>query len=170
MRTYVGVDPGKTGCMAVIRSEELFEKIQSPLIVFWDAEDLSLRIVSENLQLWQGNIFVLLEKPQVMPKRKQWVGGELVEKEVGQGAVGMLHYGIGYGKYLGMLEALKIPYGEIHPMSWKKEFMLIKQPKERSIEVARQLFPSAAERLTRKKDHGRAEALLIAEYARRRNM
>ena len=37
--------------------------------------------------------------------------------------------------------------------------------KARAIIIAQRLFPTVS--LARKKDHGRAEALLIAEYARR---
>lgn len=33
--------------------------------------------------------------------------------------------------------------------------------------IAKQLFPQAADGLTRKKDHGRADALLMAAWARR---
>jgi len=50
------------------------------------------------------------------------------------------------------------------PQAWKKEMGLGKD-KEKSLEMARQLFPDAM--LNLKKHHGKAEALLIAEYARR---
>lgn len=50
------------------------------------------------------------------------------------------------------------------PQAWKKA-MGLGQDKEKSLEMARTLFPDAM--LTLKKHHGKAEALLIAEYARR---
>ncbi len=50
------------------------------------------------------------------------------------------------------------------PQAWKKE-MGLGQDKEKSLEMARRLFTDAM--LNLKKHHGRAEALLIAEYARR---
>lgn len=163
MKTYVGIDPGKTGCVAIIVDPMGYQ------VLFHDAEQIDLHDLSISI----GNdAFVLLEKPQVMhPKRKRdlW-GGETIVEPAKQGVVSMLNYGIGYGEYLGMLKVLRVPYAEIHPMTWKREFSLIRQDKQRSIDVAKHLYPSAADRLTRKKDHGRAEALLIAEYARRRNM
>lgn len=50
------------------------------------------------------------------------------------------------------------------PQAWKKA-MGLKADKEESLRMARELFPDAI--LDLKKHHGRAEALLIAEYARR---
>ena len=50
------------------------------------------------------------------------------------------------------------------PQVWKKALGL-KADKEESLIMARQLFPDAL--LNLKKHHGKAEALLIAEYARR---
>jgi len=50
------------------------------------------------------------------------------------------------------------------PQAWKKT-MGVTAEKEQSLVMARNLFPDAMLKL--KKHHGRAEALLIAEYARR---
>ena len=50
------------------------------------------------------------------------------------------------------------------PQAWKK-VMGVSAEKEKSLLMARNLFPDAMLKL--KKHHGRAEALLIAEYARR---
>jgi len=50
------------------------------------------------------------------------------------------------------------------PQAWKK-VMGVTAEKEKSLVMARNLFPDAMLKL--KKHHGRAEALLIAEYARR---
>ena len=164
-KVYVGIDPGKTGCVA---------KITECGVIFTDAEELDLHLLGQYLTMESAlpnDVFVLIEKAQVMPKiRRRRTTAGIIEEPSGQGAVGMFNYGIGYGKYLGMLESLQISHAEIHSISWKKEFSLIHQPKERSIQVAIQLFPQTADRLKRKKDHGRAEALLIAEYARRKNM
>ena len=90
-----------------------------------------------------------------------------------QGVVGVFNYGIGYGAIRAALQIGMYPFQEITPMKWKKEFALIKKEKEDSVAVAHQLFPNAP--LFRDKRgggkvilHGRAEALLMAEYCRRR--
>lgn len=56
----------------------------------------------------------------------------------------------------------------VAPQRWKRAYGLIGKNKGTSLDVARTMFPSlAAERLARKKDHNRAEALLLAHYLRR---
>lgn len=54
---------------------------------------------------------------------------------------------------------------ECTPNVWKKSFKLTGKDKESSRHLALKLFPKAA--ITRKGDHDRAEALLLAEYLRR---
>jgi len=67
------------------------------------------------------------------------------------------------GIWLGVMAALRMPYTPVRPVVWKKAFSLGKD-KEASRLRAQQLFPAAD--LRRKKDHGRAEALLLAWYGR----
>lgn len=49
---------------------------------------------------------------------------------------------------------------------WKRRLGLIGQDKDVGRLLAIQRFPSAAHLLRRKKDHGRADALLIALWAK----
>lgn len=74
--------------------------------------------------------------------------------------------GVGYGMWPLFLLGRGFGVEEEDPGVWKKEFKLNGKPKEASRLAAARLWPRAA--LDRKKDHGRAEALLIAEYCRRR--
>jgi hypothetical protein len=77
-------------------------------------------------------------------------------------------YGSGFatGLITGLFISEKIEYHRISASSWKRSLGLRKSGKEGSLALARQLFPQAAEKyLKRKKDHGRAEALLIAAWA-----
>jgi hypothetical protein len=55
-----------------------------------------------------------------------------------------------------------MPLTIIEPTAWKKIHNLRGSEKEASRQRALQLFPSAHALLARKKDHGRAEAALIA--------
>lgn len=52
----------------------------------------------------------------------------------------------------------------VQPSVWKSVMGLTKD-KKKSLALARELFPMAADLLTKVKDHDRAEALLLAEYA-----
>jgi hypothetical protein len=61
--------------------------------------------------------------------------------------------------------ALRLPYHLIKPQVWKKDFCL-GQDKFESIELATTLFPAAADMLRRHLDNDRAEAILIAFWAK----
>lgn len=88
----------------------------------------------------------------------------------GQGVVSMFNFGKGFGWILGTLEAYSVSYELIRPQKWKKEFS-VTSDKNTSIEVCKRLFPHVSLLPTErcKKDNdGMAEALLLAEYARRK--
>lgn len=83
----------------------------------------------------------------------------------GQNAFTALQTGIGYGMWMLALATVGVAYETVHPSRWKSEFKLIRQDKEVSRVRAMAMFPNAP--LSRKKDHNRAEALLLAEWHRR---
>ena len=82
----------------------------------------------------------------------------------GQGPRSMFTTGYGYGLWIGLLTTLQLPYTPIRPGIWKRTLALGKD-KEASRVRAMQLYPGAD--LRRKRDHGRAEALLLAPYGLR---
>ena len=88
---------------------------------------------------------------------------EKVRAMKGQGVSGMFRFGCNYGQYLGILTALSIPYTEVTPQKWKKHFGL-DSDKNKSLELARKMFPDNLARFKRKKDDGSAESALIARY------
>ena len=96
---------------------------------------------------------VVLENVHSMPK---------------QGVASSFSFGQGLGMWQGIIAALGLPLEMPSPQRWKKE-MLADQGKEKSAAryKAMQLFPSIATQLSRVKDDGRAEALLMAAYAQR---
>lgn len=67
-----------------------------------------------------------------------------------------------------VLAVARIDMRIVTPQKWKKFFGL-DADKGRSLEVARTLFPLQAGVLARKKDHNRAEALLLAHYGKARH-
>ena len=143
---YIGIDPGTSGALAMI-SEGREAKVVS-----WDSEDYKNALAAVSV----ANEYAVacLEKVNAMP---------------GQGVTGMFNFGKNYGHIIGLLEANEIPYELVRPQKWKKEFS-ITGDKNSSIEVCKRLFPGVVLRRTercRKDDDGMAEALLMAEYARR---
>ena len=90
-----------------------------------------------------------------------------------QGVVSMFKFGTNYGIWQGRLEALGIPFLFVTPQKWQREVFdsAVKgDRKAMSLSLARRIFPDMLEHLKRKKDDGRADALLIAEWARRQGV
>lgn len=76
--------------------------------------------------------------------------------------------GFGYGLWIGILVGLGFSVVPVPSLLWKNKFELTgsMSTKDDSRRVASALFPSLSSELRRKKDHGRAEALLIAAYGK----
>jgi hypothetical protein len=76
--------------------------------------------------------------------------------------------GFKYGRAVGALEAVlaccEIPLTIIEPAAWKKAHHLRGGDKEGGRQRALQLFPSAHSMLSRKKDHGKSDACLLALF------
>ena len=145
MKTYIGIDPGKSGALAL-----LTEDGHCTVVPFQESAYTAI------LKAASGPSSVCcLEKVGAMP---------------GQGVVSMFNFGHNLGYIEGLLQAFDIPYQLVPPQTWKKEFC-VTSDKNTSIEVCRKLFPHVCLLPTsrsRKPSDGMAEAMLLAEYARRR--
>ena len=80
-----------------------------------------------------------------------------------QGVSSTFTFGRAYGVLEGILGALKIPHQHVKPRVWQKRYGLTARTS--SLEKAIRLFPERLLSLTHKKDHNRADAMLIADYA-----
>jgi crossover junction endodeoxyribonuclease RuvC len=80
----------------------------------------------------------------------------------GQGVSSTFRYGTAYGGLRAVVALLCIPSHLVTPGKWKKHFAL-DADKERSRALAIRLWPGVG-CFARVKDHGRAEASLIAKY------
>ena len=142
---YIGIDPGKSGAYAVLTKT---------WIKYGDFDKAEILSVLHDVAREPDKAICCLEKVHAMPK---------------QGSVSMFTFGENYGWLKGVLDAFRIPFQEIQPQRWKKEFGL-NSNKENSINVCRQLFPDVEliPKGCRKPHDGIAEALLCAEYAKRK--
>ncbi|KAK7334621.1 hypothetical protein VNO80_26381 [Phaseolus coccineus] len=79
--------------------------------------------------------------------------------------------GFGYGLWIGILVSSGFSVIPVPSFTWKAKFELSGSmtSKDDSRRLASTLFPSLTSMLSRKKDHGRAEALLIAAYGQHQN-
>lgn len=143
---FIGIDPGKNGGIAYIDTEY---NISS---TYPYSDKALVDLCNESIY---SEVICCLEKVGAMP---------------GQGVVSMFNFGQSVGYIKGVLEAFRVPYQEITPQKWKKEFGL-NSDKAASAEVCRKLFPDInllATPRCKKPHDGMAEALLMAEYARRK--
>ncbi|KAL0041808.1 hypothetical protein WJX79_005357 [Trebouxia sp. C0005] len=72
--------------------------------------------------------------------------------------------GYNCGIWKGVLLSHGIPFETVSAKVWKTDMQLIKAGKEGSRELAQHFLPQTMLQLKRKKDHGRAEALLLAAW------
>lgn len=153
---YIGIDPGQKGAISIINNDCKIDFCFEMLLSKNKKELDSKAIIQKLCYLKNENCFIVLEKSQAMPK---------------QGVVSTFNYGKGYGKLLAIIEILDLPFVEISPRKWKKEFNLIGKNKNDSIVMAEKLFKGIDFKTSRGRlKDGLAESLLMAEYGRRRNL
>lgn len=143
---YLGIDPGKKGGIALLHDTDIVGQ--------WDFDKDVLLHVADTLAHEHEANRCCLERVHAMPK---------------QGSVSMFTFGTGYGWIMGVLDAFEISYQTVEPRRWKTEFGL-NSDKAKSIDVCRKLFPAAllVPNGCRTPHDGIAEAILMAEYARRK--
>jgi len=145
MKAYLGIDPGKKGGIAVIHPEGA-EAWRYP------GDTVSAAELLQEIRIRHEIGLCVIESVHSMP---------------GQGVRSMFSFGQNFGSWLGMLAAFGIPHTTVTPRTWQKAIMDAGtgDTKERSLNMARRLFPSID--LKHKCDDGKADALLMAMYARR---
>ena len=89
---------------------------------------------------------------------------EHVNAMPGQGVTSMFNFGQSFGVIKGICSALNIPIYFVRPTKWKKHFNLINTNKDASRTKVIQVYPEISNKLSRKKDSNKADAILIARY------
>lgn len=143
---YIGIDPGKSGAMAILWPGGNVETIPFDPIAYIHALHKATNT---------ERCVCCLEHVTAMPH---------------QGVTSMFNFGANFGWIQGILDTFGVSYELVRPQKWKKEFSITKD-KNSSIAVCKRLFPVVSLLRTencRKDDDGIAEALLMAEYARRK--
>lgn len=102
---------------------------------------------------------------QMRDMRPDLCAVELVGAMPGNGVAGMFRFGMAFGAALAVPAVLDVPVESVTPQLWKAHFKLRGSDKEASRQKALDLCPWLAQQLGRKKDDGRAEAVLIGLYA-----
>lgn len=158
---YIGIDPGFSGAVGFVSDTD-----NSDCGVF-DAPIIEKQKGGKVSRKFDVDRMVGLLSIEKFLDSKSVIAIEGQHAFPGQGSVSMFNLGYGFGLWTGIANALKYRVVIFSPQAWKNE--LIKTDcsnKLKSIQVATKKFPSMADELSRKKDHNRAEALLIALYSK----
>jgi crossover junction endodeoxyribonuclease RuvC len=153
MPIILGIDPGLSGGIAFLSAaagqpRRVISADDIPVFGEGPKRRVDALALAKMIQACPPD-FAVIERAQAMPD---------------QGSSS----GFNYGRAVGALEAvvlgMEIPLEIVEATAWKKTHGLIKTDKEASRQKALLLFPDAHALLARKKDHGRAESILIANY------
>tara|TARA_A100001201_G_scaffold143757_1_gene147281 strand:+ start:23926 stop:24378 length:453 start_codon:yes stop_codon:yes gene_type:complete len=147
MASFMGIDPGQTGGVAIIGDDSLAQvmpltgkQVDGAKIAFW------LKTFDPKL--------VVVEQVHSMPK---------------QGVASSFKFGVSYGIVIGAVLAAGIPLQTVTPQAWKKKILAgTTRDKHAAIEFSARMFPWAdlTPGAKRKPHDGIADALCLAEFAR----
>lgn len=151
----LGIDPGLSGALAFMDDKEL---------LIYDVP--TFEITRNGKKKRQIDLQILLSIMQNKDLGTTHAFLEHVNAMPGQGVSSMFQMGRGYGQIEMGLAAAGIPVTYITPQVWKKALSVPKD-KDGARQRASQLMPQWAHNWPLKKHDGRAEAALIALYARK---
>jgi len=154
---FLGVDQGVNGGLAVVAiangaAPVLVECIDIPVVGTGAKERVDVAAIRNFIDRHRP-VRALIERAQAMPR---------------QGSSS----GFKYGRAVGAIEATvalcSIPMEIVEPSAWKRFWHLPGKDKEQARQLALEKFPAAHASFARRKDHGRAEATLLALYGAKR--
>lgn len=179
-KTYIGIDPGSIGFITA-----LFPNGAKEFYSVDENDDLDLGRILKSIKDRSWEVSVCMEN---------------IHAIYGASANSTFAFGEIFGLLKGLLIAHEIPYILVPPKDWQKEIWIHQDeiyvtkvrkvkdkttglpteqtvkavdPKPTSINAARRLFPSVDLRKNdrcKKIDDNKVDSLLIAEYARRKNL
>lgn len=153
LRLTIGCDPGQSGALALLADGEPAGFIDMPTMprkaggFEVNGASLAAQIRCALMKHPGANILAVVEQVGSMP---------------GQGLASTFRFGQSDGILRGVIATLGIGYITVAPVKWKNHYGLKGQEKDAARALAIRRFPAIAEELARKKDCGRADALLIA--------
>ena len=150
----IGIDPGLSGGIAILDDLKIFDIYDMPIMSEGKKNKNQLNsaqlvnIIKKNI-ISSGDTFLIVEQVSAMP---------------GQGVTSMFNFGQTFGAIKGISATLKLPIYFVRPSKWKKHFDLINSSKDASRTKAIEIYPSLAEKLSKKKDVNKSDAILIGRF------
>lgn len=150
----LGVDPGGSGALALLDGTELIQVDDMPVFEVKRGTGFTKEL---NVQA----LLMLLDR---MKPDTCWF------EKVGPRETDSNKSAFSFGRVAGMCEGVirgrGIPFRDVPPATWKVKMRLVHQAKDDARFMAQSRWPAMAGQFSRKKDDGRAEAALIADYGR----
>lgn len=143
----IGIDPGKTGAVALDAGDE--SAVDDLMLLRVHSKSLVNPVKFRELLEKAAPDLIVIEHQGVRPKQGISSSGQTMFL---------------YGGLLATCFTLGVPVEVVHAASWKRRMGLLGAGKKVSIKKAVKAFPALADRLKRQKDHNRAEALLLARF------
>ena len=155
MRIF-GIDPGIAGAIAVLDDKKIVDVKDLPTMS--EGKKNKRQLNSANLSQYISSNIVDFNKTVVVV--------EQVNAMPGQGVTSMFNFGQTFGAIKGITATLKLPIFFVRPSKWKKHFELINSSKDASRRKVIEMYPSFAEKFSKKKDVNKSDAILIARFFR----
>ncbi len=157
MLTALGIDPGTTGAFALL--------IGPSALVFDMPVSVSVKRGKVRTRVDEAEALALGRRLAEMGPEAAAI--EAVQGSAGQSAPAAFTFGYGTAVAAMAVRAAGIPLERVAPVTWKMALGLKDDADgSRARELAARLYPDAAADLVRKKHHNRADAILIAHWAR----
>ncbi len=150
----IGIDPGLSGAIAIIENNKVLGIFDMPVMAEGKKNKRQLNsaqlvnIIKENVKK-EDETVVVVEQVNAMP---------------GQGVTSMFNFGQTFGAIKGVCAALNLPIFFVRPSKWKKYFELINSSKDSSRTKVIEMYPSLSNKLSKKKDVNKSDAILIARF------
>ena len=152
----IGIDPGISGSLCFFENGKIIDLLEMPNMAVGkknkkqvNGAQIYNEISSRIKNFEKKDIKVIIEQVSAMP---------------GQGVTSMFNFGQSFGVLKGICAAMQLPMYFVRPAKWKKYFNLINSEKDASRTKAIEIFPYISEKLSRKKDSNKADAILIASF------
>lgn len=150
----IGIDPGLSGGIAVLDNNKVLELFDMPVMA--DGK--------KNKKQLNSALLAKLIKESTSNTSESAVIVEQVNAMPGQGVTSMFNFGQTFGAIKGICATLELPIFFVRPSKWKKHFELINSSKDASRTKAIEMYPHLAEKLSKKKDVNKSDAILIARF------
>ena len=150
----IGIDPGLSGGIAVLDNNKVLELFDMPVMA--DGK--------KNKKQLNSALLAKLIKESISNNSESAVIVEQVNAMPGQGVTSMFNFGQTFGAIKGICATLELPIFFVRPSKWKKHFELINSSKDASRTKAIEMYPHLAEKLSKKKDVNKSDAILIARF------